>query len=221
MSRDPELNRLASELAGVNWIEPLGAEEWAELHRVATLPPKVEGAYRRRVNAMPGYRYWAVRIYLGGEVRAIGYVSTNRLPDGMRFADMAAMYFWKYRIRGACEPSENELNRSVADVKRDLIHETHAVALLKRIEEHLLQTDAILSPERRAQLVKERKVKNRGGLRVQLLCNQAELLEYLKGIHHSINQLHSFSRTLQDEVRAGFAKQEEAFRLLVGALRKE
>jgi hypothetical protein len=95
----------------------------------------------RLVYTMPNFKTWAVRIYIGSETRLIGY--TDDLTTACRFADMAQMRFWKYRIRGACEPVEADLNFSVEQARNDCANEEKAAALLDNIEQYLKDINAI------------------------------------------------------------------------------
>lgn len=108
------------------------------------------------MNLMADYKTWAVRMYLGGGQRLLGYTK-EQIPYGaLRFADMARQYFWKYRVRNATEPNEGDLNLSLDRVQQDMAHETHAVAMLKEIEDHLISVGALLSPEQKQAILDNR-----------------------------------------------------------------
>jgi hypothetical protein len=98
----------------------------------------------RLVYTMPNFKTWAVRIYIGSETRLIGY--TEDLTTACRFADMAQMRFWKYRIRGACEPVQANLNFTVEQAKSDCQREEGAIWLLDKIEKHFKDKGVIADP---------------------------------------------------------------------------
>jgi len=144
---DPELNLLARGLRDLVWLTTLDQDE---LNEAQEMGANVD-ARRRHVYPLPDYKSWAVRTYLGGANRTIGvykpYPRASEIWPALRFADMAAMYFWQHKVRGAHEPSDMELNFSVDRAKTDLEMEDHAVALLRRIEAHLVEIGAIVYSE--------------------------------------------------------------------------
>lgn len=79
-------------------------------------------------------RDYAVVIFVAQKERIIG--KTRSLTAACRFSDMAKMRFFKYRQRHAVEPTDDDLNFSVAQAKSDLQFETAAIALLDDIEAH-------------------------------------------------------------------------------------
>ena len=143
---DPELNLLARGLRDLVWLTTLDQDE---LNEAQEMGANVD-ARRRHVYPLPDYKSWAVRTYLGGANRTIGVYKprlASEIWPALRFADMAAMYFWQHKVRGAHEPGDMELNFSVDRAKTDLEMEDHAVALLRRIEAHLVEIGAIVSSE--------------------------------------------------------------------------
>lgn len=135
---DPELNVLAKRLEDVIWENPLSEDELLMVQRNLTDPE----APRRHVTMLPDFRTWAVRLYLGGAQRTIGYVRKDP-ATALRFADMAMFYFWKYRIRGAAEPTNMALNFSVERAQRDMDNEPEALYLLQEVEKYLLSIGAL------------------------------------------------------------------------------
>lgn len=140
-SKDPQLSALAKELKDLNFSESPERESDAdemdkEFMRSGTRSWRNVGILPSAINA------WAVQIYLGGALRSIGF--TNKFCDALRFADMAAMRFWIYRIRGSHQPTDNELNFSVEQAKQDLESEKDAVQLLTAIESYFLDKKIIL-----------------------------------------------------------------------------
>lgn len=133
-AKDPELNLLANELKTLHFSAAPDLESDAR-ERYEILA-RQQGDYPfRLVYQMPNVRTWVVRLYLGGAIRTIGY--TDNLTNACRFSDMAALRFWKYRIRGACEPLDVNLNFGVDQAKHDSLHETDAADLLDKIENYL------------------------------------------------------------------------------------
>lgn len=133
-AKDPELNTLANELKSVPFTAAPDLD--SDVQERFEILARGQGEYPfRLVYQMPNFRTWAVRLYLGGAIRTIGY--TENPTHACRFADMAALRFWKYRIRGACEPLDAHLNFGIAQAKHDATHETCAILLLSRIEDYL------------------------------------------------------------------------------------
>lgn len=126
-AKDPKLNQLAKELQEHQFVEVEGLEDAARERMLAT--------ELRCVVQMPNFKTWAVRMYIGGLSRCIGY--TDDLTAACRFADMAACRFWKYRVRGACPPVDSDLNFGVAHAKTDCANELQIMHLLDRIENYL------------------------------------------------------------------------------------
>lgn len=148
-AKDPELNTLANELKSLPFTAAPDLESDAR-ERYEILA-REQGDYPfRLVYQMPNVRTWVVRLYLGGAIRTIGY--TDNLTNACRFADMAALRFWKYRIRGACEPLDANLNFGVLQAKYDSLHETDALLLLDKIETYL-RTNYLGDPK---QIAKDR-----------------------------------------------------------------
>lgn len=146
---DPVLSDLAKRLVDLWWLTPLAEDE---IIKVDSLQ---KTAHLKRVCLLMDFRTYMVRFYIGGEQRNLGMATDARAAA--RFADMVRAYLWKYRTRGVGDPDDSDLNYSVARVKADLENETHAVALLKDIEQHLLKLGAIITPEERQRLLAERK----------------------------------------------------------------
>jgi len=127
---DPTLNSLAHELEDVAFMAP--AHDFAD---------REPGDDHPRVFLMPNQKTWAVRMFLGGTHRCIGY--SDDLTKACRFADMAAMRFWKYRVRGAHPPTDIELNYGTEHTKSDCEHEVDVNNLLNKIEAHLKSTGSL------------------------------------------------------------------------------
>lgn len=177
-AKDPELNLLANRLKDLEWVNPLSEGEQDQAREVVTTP----GAKRHLVVPLPNLTSWAVRMYLGGEQRTLGLVNSKSIEAGLRFADMAREYFWKYRVRAAAPPEELDLNFSKARLNQDMTEELPALALLEQIEQYLLRIGAIKS----AQLRRDEKMKkkmNRVHAAMTARLNHEEVLERLGGMY--------------------------------------
>ncbi len=150
---DPTLNQIAWRLNTVRWATPLDADEESLAHSVNT----DMAAPRRLLAMMPDYKTWAIRMYLGGAQRILGFFKGPDIANGLRFADMVKVYFWKYRHRGPHEPADHELNYSVERAKADLTDELEAIQLIHDIEAHLQEIGALLTPQQAEQLRNEQK----------------------------------------------------------------
>ena len=145
-AKDPDLNLIAHRLTNATWHTELDEGEKQAAHALQMDP----NTSHHLVSPMPDMKTWAVRIYLGGAQRTVGLLKGGPADDNSsayRYADMVKMYFWKYRIRGACKPGDNQLNFSVERAEHDLANEPEVVAILQDIEKYLLDLGAIFSSE--------------------------------------------------------------------------
>jgi hypothetical protein len=148
---------------------------------------------------LPDYRTWAVRLYLGGAQRTLGLMAGT--GDGfsrlLRFADMAKMHFWKYGVRTAHVPGDMELNFSAERANEDLKCEVHALGLLHDIENHLIDTKALLPPTERelarkmARLTKPTITRAMTELNHSLQARLQEVIEKLTAIQAELAELKS------------------------------
>jgi hypothetical protein len=79
---------------------------------------------------------WQVKLYVGGEQRIVG--ETFDCLRAVRFADMALVFFAKYRKRRARPMLDSDLNFSVATANRDLSSVPKAAQILVSLETELL-----------------------------------------------------------------------------------
>lgn len=79
---------------------------------------------------------WNVKLFLHREQRVLGQTKCGW--HAARFADMALVYFAKYRTRRTRPLVDADLNFTLASAMRDLAEVPQAVAILKEIETHLL-----------------------------------------------------------------------------------
>lgn len=161
-AKDPELNRMANELQTITWHTALSEDEKNEVKEMAAGRLKT-----RYVYSLPDYKTWAIRFYLGGEQRTVGHILRDQ-ASALRYADMVSVYFWRYRVRGAAEPTIDRLNFSLERAKADLANEPDVVGLITRIEAYFKSQGVIRNPreveqERRDKKeVRERKRTARG-----------------------------------------------------------
>jgi hypothetical protein len=185
--KDPILNTLAHELADIKMeqaddLTSISQERFRDLAKGGEYP-------FRLVYTMPNFKTWAVRIYIGSETRLIGY--TEDLTTACRFADMAQMRFWKYRIRGACEPVQANLNFTVEQAKSDCQREEGAIWLLDKIEKHFKDKRVIADPVAvEAERVTNRKNRDaRRTVRNDYLLLHIEVMSALKVIGDKLTAL--------------------------------
>lgn len=163
-SKYPLLNSLAALLGKTAVLTCLSAEEKQKAKDAADPCKRV---IKKNVTETIGSRGGNSSLYVKlslGQLITLGYIYRDTSLDAwekvLRFADMARMRFWKYRMRGAIEPTDADLNFSVARANEDLKCETHLCALLDREEAMMLQLGLIASAEemakRRADLLKNR-----------------------------------------------------------------
>lgn len=125
---DPTLAGLAICLKGVNFDTTL------EDHREFVQAIIQDRA--RNVSCCPDGKTYRVRMYIGGKQRTIGL--TEVPANAARFADMARIFFWPYRLRDCREPSLADMNFSVEQANEDLATNERAVELLTSIRDHFI-----------------------------------------------------------------------------------
>lgn len=146
MEGQSRLTATAKKLATLNFVHPLEPAEWAEKtvkRRFSELPHF--GCHR--LVAKGDYVTWRLMLSLGGGRRTLGILSSYSLglaPKMFRFADMAKLYFWRYKARRRIEPTDETLNLSLRTARLDLERETAMVALLKELEVIMLDSKMIM-----------------------------------------------------------------------------
>jgi hypothetical protein len=83
-------------------------------------------------------------MFLAGEQRVLG--ETHDVEHAVRFADMALVYFAKYRVRRSRPVVDSDLNFSVAKANRDLEQVPSAKQILVALETGL-QARGLLPPD--------------------------------------------------------------------------
>lgn len=120
----------------------------------------------------------AVRFYLGGAQRTIGF--TDNPCDAARFADMARVRFQQYRSRGSTDVLvDRDMNLDLHQVEVDTEEVPLAVALLDDIE-HLLLQEGLIKTNATKMVECQEHFRNQVP-RVQIRMTQKrELIETLK-----------------------------------------
>lgn len=90
----------------------------------------------RNVTMFQDRKTYRVRIYIGGALRLVGI--TKILEDAARFADMATLFFWPYRIRRGHPPGQSCMNFTVEQAQHDLDTNDDARQILEYILDHLI-----------------------------------------------------------------------------------
>ena len=166
MIRPPEVNRVAKLLKSARFVTPLTPAE------IEKYDQTTGGRLGKHVAMMPKTRTHIVRFYLGGTVRVFGYLEDR--TAAMRYADMAFLFFWKYRPRGGEEPDPSHFNLNVERARADLEHETEFRSALETIEQVLVQNEILPTAEELAikkdSPTRERRPTN--ALRIQKLSDE-------------------------------------------------
>lgn len=176
---DPHLNELAHTLNSIHF-----PTDEAHSDRYQSLLHSGPGDNFHNTTPRGG-KAWAARFFLGGQNRIVG-IAKNHLQV-CRFADMAAVRFWVYKVRNAAPPIDAELNFGLDSVAWDTANVPAAVELLDVIEQYLVASGVfpslIRSEEQRKQAIADSKAKRR------TVCNEVESLR--DGVVTEIDKLGS------------------------------
>lgn len=91
----------------------------------------------KNVTLSPDGKIFRVCVCVRGQRTRIGL--TKDFLKALRFADIATLYFWKYRQRKTDCLGDAFFNFRMEDARRDLDSEVDAMMLLLNIEKHLAQ----------------------------------------------------------------------------------
>jgi len=147
-----------------------------------------------------GGKAWGARFFLGGQNRIVG-ISTNHLKV-CRFADMAAVRFWVYKVRSAAPPTEVDLNFGTKSVEWDTTNVSDAVILLDLIENYLVKSGAfpalIKTEAQRQAAIAASKAKRR------TVCNEMEnfrdgVVTEMSSLERKIDELHRLFLLLPEQ----------------------
>ena len=187
MIRPPEVNRVAKLLKSARFVTPLTPAEIEQYDQTTS------GRPGKHVAMMPKTRTHIVRFYLGGMVRVFGYLEERQAA--LRYADMAFLFFWKYRSRGE-EPDASHLNFSMERARADLEHEPEFRSALETIEQVLVHSQILPTAEemviKRDSPPRERRATN--ALRIQKLSDE---------VLTTLNRLLDMNKQMQAAVNPG------------------
>ncbi len=185
----PKLNVLAAKLGTTPALTTLDEKELLKVRAIAQVGSRITRKNMALTLGGGGYSSMLVKLSLG-QLVTLGYIykdeSLSAWAKALRFADMARMRFWKYRMRGATEPTDADLNFSVARAKLDLQFETRLNALLDE-EEALMLEAGIIEPAEQMQAKRVAMLKNRP--RSKLTDNLTKIDVRLEAMHTSIQAL--------------------------------
>lgn len=160
----------------------------------------------RNISMFQDRKTYRVRLYIGGAVRTVGI--TTVLEDAARFADMAVLFFWPYRIRRGHPPGISCMNFTVEQAEHDLAHNEYAKQILDSILDHLIAFGHLPDPvkvnkEREAaRKERDRRRTTRGEL---LQCTaeiQAEIIRASEAFKKEIEPLKKEIEQLRQEISA-------------------
>ncbi len=137
-SKDARLTILANELKKL--VFPATKELLERHHEMMINTDSTHSCY-----LMPNGFTWAVRMHFCGAMRTLGY--SDVAINAFQFADMAQVFFYKYKQRNAYEPTDEYLNYGLALAKENLATHAEARALLERIEAHFKENGIIPNHE--------------------------------------------------------------------------
>lgn len=128
-SSDEDLTALSNQLEYLTFeLTEADHVQFSELQQLGSL---------KNVSLYLGGRTFRVRLCIGGKQHVIGI--TRKGANAARFADMARLFFWPYRLRDKRLPEDSEFNYGLEDTKHALEHNHEAVLVLERIRDHLIR----------------------------------------------------------------------------------
>lgn len=215
---------MAREVKDLVWVDPLDETEmdYCRNHLTTTFDPTTRTGrrhpMRRLIHPMPGVGNWSLRYYMGGQQRLLGVAPTSKVHVLFRFSGMVQEYFWKYRIRNSGPPTDYELNFERVRLEHDMVHETFALDLLKRMESHLLAIRAIkTSAEYAAEVLERKQSIRRGSLRQTVKIGQIEINERLSGVFEEIE---AFEKRSNERIEA-LVKKLDSFAIILDGILSE
>ena len=188
MIRPPEVNRVAKLLKSARFVTPLTPAE------IEKYDQTTGGRLGKHVAMMPKTLTHIVRFYLGGTVRVFGYLEEQEAA--LRYADMAFLFFWKYRCRGGEEPGPSHFNFCMERARTDLENESEFRSALETIEQVLVQNEILPTAEemviKKDTPARERRATN--ALRIQKLSDE---------VLTTLNRLLDMNKQMQAAVNPG------------------
>lgn len=187
-AKDVELSKLAKLLRDVPFKDEGG--------QIAALFAEIERDDAKRIrNAylLQDGKTWGVKIHLAGAYRYLGYTPSG--VNAARFADMATLRFWSWRLRGLPEPSDRDFTFSRAQVEFDSRNETYAGILLDDIERHfkavgvIVELSSDLAERKRLRAERDRRRTVRGDVLAMHEETMAALGSIARGMTEILKQL--------------------------------
>lgn len=141
-SKYPLISKLANQVGKQGFKFPLSEQRNQELLRVFCDPDtQLHGGVGRVLGGSV-----SVKVYISGKYLMLGYFPSSQPVNAMRFADMATIYFAKYKAPHGNSISANYLaanrgklnhvfNTSEAEAFSDIERETDMLLFLRAIEE--------------------------------------------------------------------------------------
>jgi hypothetical protein len=126
-SNDPHLAKLAGELANLFLEDPD--------NRLNKIAQEKGRAGKPFCNVLYFSGAWRIRLAYRSKYYIIG--STHTLYAALLFADMAKLFFWRYRKQSQ-KPADHDFNFSLADAEHGLANNESAKQLLQKLETHLV-----------------------------------------------------------------------------------
>ena len=186
--RPPEVNRVAKLLKSARFVTPLTPAEIEQYDQTTS------GRPGKHVAMMPKTLTHIVRFHLGGTVRVFGYLEERQAA--MRYADMAFLFFWKYRCRGGEEPRPSHFNFCMERARADFENETEFRSALETIEQVLVHNQILPTAEelviKKDTPTRERRPTN--ALRIQKLSDE---------VLTTLNRLLDMNKQMQAAVNPG------------------
>lgn len=130
----------------------------------------VELRLLKNVSMYVGGRTFRVRLCIGGKQHVIGV--TRNGPNAARYADMARLFFWPYRLRDKRLPEDSEFNYGLEATQREIDCNDNAVRVLEKIRDHLIYVSKLAVTDAES----ESKRANRKDLRETRRTVRGELL---------------------------------------------
>lgn len=94
---------------------------------------------------MPDGKTYAVRLYLQKVLHTIGY--TGEEESAARFADMALLHFYPWKVRRSVCPDPLQFNYTIAQAKKDFGYFAAASTLLSELEHYMVSVGLLVARE--------------------------------------------------------------------------
>lgn len=166
-----------------------------------------------------GGRTFRVRLCVGGRQHVIGI--TRNGPNAARYADMARLFFWPYRLRDKRLPEDWEFNYGLQATQHELDCNENAVRVLEKIRDHLISISrlTVMNPEVGAESAgKEYSRQARRTMRGELLFIHEESMGRAHALEATLEGLEkALSNNVRDNANA-FDQCKQAFQHILEQL---